>query len=84
MLTSSTWIVGASLFALIAFAGIASKKWLNRLYDFRFSSGRLLTLKESLALDPRRRLHIISYGEDELLLLTGGHQDLFLGWISRK
>ena len=40
-----------------------------------------LTLKASLSLDPRRRLNLISCQGHQLLLLTGGSSDLFLGWL---
>ena len=45
------------------------------------SSSRLLTLDETLALDTRRRLVLIRCGERRCLLLTGGTQDVLLGWL---
>ena len=40
-----------------------------------------LALGEALALDARRRLHLVRCEGRELLLLTGGPQDLLLGWL---
>jgi flagellar protein FliO/FliZ len=43
--------------------------------------GKLLALQESMALDTRRRLHLVQCGERQVLLLTGGAQDVVVGWI---
>ena len=40
-----------------------------------------LALEASFALDPRRRLHLLRCGDRQVLLLTGGPQDLLLGWL---
>ena len=45
------------------------------------SSVRLLTLDETLAIDARRRLVLVRCGERRCLLLTGGTQDVLLGWL---
>ena len=42
--------------------------------------GRLAPV-QSLALDARRRLVLLRCDQRHLLLLTGGPQDLFLGWV---
>ena len=44
-------------------------------------SGRTLILRESIALDPRRRVHIVQCGGRQVVLLTGGGQDLVIGWM---
>ena len=46
----------------------------------RASPGRVLVLRDSLALDARRRLHLIEHGDRSVLLLTGGETDLVVGW----
>ena len=46
----------------------------------RSGTGRL-TLRESMALDPKRRLHLVQCGSRQVVLLTGGAQDLVVGWI---
>jgi flagellar protein FliO/FliZ len=43
--------------------------------------GRLLVVKDSIALDARRRLHLIQHGDRSVLLLTGGATDLVVGWV---
>lgn len=44
--------------------------------------GRRLRLEEVLAVDPRRRLLLLSCDGREMLLLTGsGGPDLMLGWL---
>lgn len=40
-----------------------------------------LAFLQSLALDPRRRLHLIRCDNREILLLTGGTTDLVIGWL---
>jgi flagellar protein FliO/FliZ len=44
-------------------------------------SDRTLILRESIALDPRRRVHLVQCGQRQVVLLTGGGQDLLIGWI---
>lgn len=44
--------------------------------------GRRLRLEEMLAIDPRRRLLLLSCDGREMLVLTGGAgPDLMLGWV---
>ena len=42
---------------------------------------RTLVLRESIALDPRRRVHLVQCGQRQVILLTGGGQDVVIGWI---
>ncbi|HEX5326351.1 MAG TPA: flagellar biosynthetic protein FliO [Acetobacteraceae bacterium] len=44
-------------------------------------SARLLVVQDTLALDARRRLHLVRCGDRQVLLLTGAGQDLVVGWI---
>jgi flagellar protein FliO/FliZ len=48
------------------------------------TSGQRLKLQEVLALDARRRVIILRCDGREVLLLTGGPQDLCLGWLPPK
>lgn len=43
--------------------------------------GRTLVLRESIALDPRRRIHLVQCGQRQVVLLTGGAQDVVVGWM---
>jgi len=47
----------------------------------RPAAGRRLAVVEALALDPRRRLHLVRCDDHTVLLLTGGTQDLVVGWL---
>jgi flagellar protein FliO/FliZ len=47
----------------------------------RPATGRLLAVEDVLALDARRRLHLVKCGQRRVLLLTGGAQDIVVGWI---
>jgi len=40
-----------------------------------------LRLEQALALDARRRLLLVHCGERRVLLLTGGAQDVVVGWL---
>jgi flagellar protein FliO/FliZ len=42
--------------------------------------GGPLAIEQVLALDPRRRLLLVRCGPRRLLLLTGGPQDIVVGW----
>ena len=44
-------------------------------------SGHLLIVKDTVALDARRRLHLVQHGERSVLLLTGGETDIVVGWV---
>jgi flagellar protein FliO/FliZ len=44
-------------------------------------TGRSLIVRETVALDPRRRLHLIECADRQVIVLTGGSQDLVIGWV---
>jgi flagellar protein FliO/FliZ len=45
------------------------------------AANRVLSVEAVTALDTRRRLHLVRCGERRVLLLTGGQQDVVVGWI---
>ena len=45
------------------------------------SSERLLIVKDTIALDARRRLYLVQHGDRAVLLLTGGTNDVVVGWL---
>jgi flagellar protein FliO/FliZ len=47
----------------------------------RPATDRRLALRETMALDNRRRLHLVQCGDRQVVVLTGGAQDLVVGWI---
>ncbi|NHO42013.1 hypothetical protein GOB83_07400 [Acetobacter fabarum] len=40
-----------------------------------------LAVMESVAVDQRRRVSVIRYGQKKGLVLTGGGNDVFMGWV---
>ena len=50
----------------------------------RPTGGGRLALVEAVALDPRRRLCLVRCDDRHVLLLTGGTQDLVVGWVERE
>jgi flagellar protein FliO/FliZ len=45
---------------------------------------RELAVQEAISLDSRRRLYLVRCGERHALLLTGGPQDVVVGWLARQ
>jgi flagellar protein FliO/FliZ len=45
------------------------------------NGGSRLVAVQSLALDQRRRLHLVTCDGRQVLLLTGGAQDVVVGWL---
>jgi flagellar protein FliO/FliZ len=45
------------------------------------SGGGRLAAVQALALDSRRRLHLLRCDDRHFLVLTGGGQDVFIGWV---
>jgi flagellar protein FliO/FliZ len=67
----------AAVLALIWLAGRAARYGgLAR----RPASGSLLSVEDVIALDSRRRLYLIACQDKRVLLLTGGGQDVVVGW----
>lgn len=82
-MTSSSWLLPiAALAGVIGFIYLIQH--LLRLVPNRLAAprgGRLQPLT-TLALDPRRRLHLVRCDDRQVLLLTGGAQDLVVGWLA--
>jgi flagellar protein FliO/FliZ len=47
----------------------------------RPSGGRRIVVQDALAIDARRRLTLVRCDDRTVLLLTGGAQDLVVGWL---
>lgn len=75
------------LTALLALAAVLALVWLAaRAARFsglapRAAPGRRVAVRETTALDARRRLHLVSCDGRCVLLMTGGAQDVVLGWL---
>lgn len=70
----------AVVLGLVLLAGRAVRAggWAPRLAG---TGGGQLALVQSIALDPRRRLHLVRCDGRHVLLLTGGATDLVAGWL---
>jgi len=84
MLSSFTSLLTAvaALAAVLALIWLASRAArLAGLARRPSASGRLLSVQDVIALDARRRLHLVRCADQQVVLLTGGGQDLVVGWI---
>jgi flagellar protein FliO/FliZ len=68
----------AGVLALVLLAGRAARQFGLAGVSRPGAPGRRLALVETLALDPRRRISLIRCDGRELLVLTGGPQDVLL------
>jgi flagellar protein FliO/FliZ len=69
----------AVVLALIVLSGRAAR--LIRAGRLPAAGERRLAIRAAMALDPRRRVVLITCDKYEILLLTGGPQDLVIGWL---
>jgi flagellar protein FliO/FliZ len=74
-------LMGLALIGVLALIALAAR--FLQLSGWRPSSGvaRTLVVRETIALDPRRRLHLVQCADRQVILLTGGGQDLVVGWV---
>lgn len=76
--------------AIAALAVVLGLIWLTgrmaRIGGFarRPINGGSLAVEDVLALDTRRRLHLVKCDGRRVLLLTGGAQDVVVGWIDAQ
>ena len=69
----------AAVLALIWLAQRAAR--MSGIAPPKAGSGRQLAVEEAVAIDPRRRLHLVRCGGRQVLVMTGGTQDLVVGWL---
>jgi flagellar protein FliO/FliZ len=50
----------------------------------RRSGARMLAVRDAIALDGRRRLLVVRCGARDVVLLTGGGQDVVVGWMPQQ
>jgi flagellar protein FliO/FliZ len=81
MTAQTILLVGGVLIGVIALIGVAARLFQFSGWRTHPSGGRTLILRESIALDPRRRIHLVQCGQRQVVLLTGGGQDLVIGWM---
>ena len=85
-------VIGATsvLTAFAALVAVLALIWLaGRAARFggmarRPPDGGALAVQDVLALDARRRLHLVTYKGRYVLLLTGGAQDIVVGWLDHE
>jgi flagellar protein FliO/FliZ len=75
------FLVIGVLTGVIALVLVATRLIPAGLWRAQLRPGRTLVLRESIALDPHRRVHLVRCGNRQVVLLTGGGQDLVIGWI---
>jgi len=74
-------LVISVLIGVLALIGVAARLLKFSSWRSQPQPGRTLILRESIALDPRRRVHLVQCGQRQVVLLTGGGQDLVVGWV---
>jgi flagellar protein FliO/FliZ len=82
MISTSTSIltIAATLVAVLALIWLAGRAARFGGLARRPASGRLLSVQDVIALGSRRRLYLIECQDRRVLLLTGGGQDVVVGW----
>ena len=81
MTAQTVLLVAGVLIGVIALIGMVAKLFQFTAWPPRPRAGRTLIVRESIALDPRRRIHLVQCGQRQVVLLTGGGQDLVVGWM---
>jgi flagellar protein FliO/FliZ len=81
MITQSVLLVGGVLAGVLALILAGTRLLQFGLWRSQPRPGRTLILRESIALDPRRRIHLVQCGQRQVILLTGGGQDVVIGWM---
>jgi len=71
----------AALLIVLGLIWLASRGARIAGFTPRLAKGRVLRVQDCIALDSRRRLHLVACGERDVLLLTGGGTDIVVGWV---
>ena len=85
VITSASILTAAvTLIAVLALIWLAGRAARFGGLARRPVSGRLLSVQDVIALDARRRLYLIKCQDKRVLLLTGGGQNVVVGWLSER
>jgi len=84
MIIHSAFVVIAVLVGVLALIVVATRLFQFGLWHSQPRTGRTLVLRESIALDPRRRIHLVQCGQRQVVRLTGGGHDLIIGWLHEQ
>jgi flagellar protein FliO/FliZ len=81
---ASALMAVAALAAVLALIWLASRaaRWSG--LATRPAGTKHLAVQDTLALDARRRLTLVRCDGRRVLLLTGGGQDLVVGWLAER
>ncbi|HQT79143.1 MAG TPA: flagellar biosynthetic protein FliO [Rhodopila sp.] len=82
MMSASDWIAPAVALAALPLIAVALRFQRGRTVSPLRRTTRALIVQETIALDPRRRVHLVACAGKRVVLLTGGPQDLVIGWLS--
>ncbi len=81
---TSILYAAAALVAVLALIWLAGRAARLGGMARRPTTGGVLAVQDVLALDARRRLHLIACDGQRVLLLTGGAQDIVIGWLESR
>jgi flagellar protein FliO/FliZ len=81
MTAQSLVLVLGALIGVLALIGITARLFQVSPWRPTPPPGRTLVLRETIPLDPRRRLHLVQCGQRQVVLLTGAGQDIVVGWM---
>ena len=82
--TTTIFTAFAALAAVLALIWLAGRAARFGGMARRPATGGVLAVQDVLALDARRRLHLVTCDGRRVLLLTGGSQDLVVGWLETR
>ncbi|HET6195021.1 MAG TPA: hypothetical protein VFE12_04680 [Acetobacteraceae bacterium] len=85
MIGSSTILSAlAALLAVLALIWVAARVARLSGVARRPAAAGLLQVQDVLVLDARRRLHLVRCDDRRVLVLTGGAQDVVVGWLDPR
>lgn len=80
---AGSWLQAAGALAIVlVLLALAARGW--RWGGLAARPGRRLAIQEVQAIDSRRRVLILRCDGRDALLLTGGGQDVLLGWLPAR
>jgi len=81
---NSLLTAGAALVVVLALVWVGARAARFSGLAPRRSGARILTVQDVIALDGRRRLLVVRCGARDVVLLTGGGQDVVVGWLPQQ
>jgi flagellar protein FliO/FliZ len=81
MIGQTASLVAVALVGVLGLIGLLTRLLQYTGWRPTARTSRTLIVQESVALDARRRLHLVQCADRQVILLTGGSQDLVVGWV---